>query len=89
MPRPLLEEANCEKNHLGCADGKCLPDEYFCDGSVDCLDGSDEGYCDTNNDVHSATICNRKSCHLPNCFCSNDGKFLLDFNIYFTVPWFL
>lgn len=45
-PKPLLEAANCDNiDELGCGDGTCLPSEYFCDGSVDCPDGSDEGYC--------------------------------------------
>lgn len=80
VPPPLLEEANCAENNLGCADGKCLPAKYFCDGSVDCLDGSDEGYCDSNNDVYAATTCSsNKACHLPNCFCSADGKELCKF----------
>lgn len=43
IPKPLLEEGNCESNQLACADATCLPNEYFCDGSVDCPDGSDEG----------------------------------------------
>lgn len=34
IPKPLLEEGNCESNQLACADATCLPNEYFCDGSV-------------------------------------------------------
>lgn len=75
IPKPLLERAICEeKNHLGCADGTCLPDTYFCDGSIDCTDGSDEGYCNLYKDPHTTTNCNQTSCQLPHCFCSTDGK---------------
>ena len=45
-PKPLLNGAGCLKdNELGCADGTCLVSEFFCDGSVDCPDESDEGWC--------------------------------------------
>lgn len=75
VPRPLLDEAGCpDGKQLGCADGTCLPDDYFCDGSVDCPDGSDEGYCDVDNDPNSATPCNPTTCTPPDCFCSRDGK---------------
>lgn len=74
IPKPLLDKAKCpEKDQLGCADGTCLPQDYFCDGSLDCPDGSDEGYCNANDDPNGASPCN-STCILPNCFCSKDGK---------------
>ena len=74
VPKPLLDEANCkEENHWGCADGTCLPNEYFCDGSVDCPDESDEGWCDSQNDPNAAASCDQRLCKLPDCHCSKDG----------------
>lgn len=43
IPKPLLEDARCaNETHLGCSDNTCVPAEYFCDGSSDCEDSSDE-----------------------------------------------
>ncbi|CAG5108914.1 Similar to CDA1: Chitin deacetylase 1 (Bombyx mori) [Cotesia congregata] len=73
-PKPLLEKGDCKDGTLACGDGTCLPSSYFCDGSVDCIDGSDEGWCDGRPDKNSATNCNPQKCHLPECWCSHDGK---------------
>lgn len=74
VPKPLLRDAPCaDENLLGCGDGTCLPNEYFCDGSIDCPDASDEGYCNPNDDPNAADTCNLSVCQLPDCFCSKDG----------------
>ncbi|CAO1384653.1 unnamed protein product [Diamesa hyperborea] len=73
VPKPLLEKAQCPDDNLGCADGTCLPNEYFCDGSVDCPDASDEGYCNVNDDPNAVDTCDPANCALPDCFCSKDG----------------
>ncbi|XP_015592740.1 uncharacterized protein LOC107266605 isoform X2 [Cephus cinctus] len=72
-PKPLLDKGHCDKGNLACGDETCLPATYFCDGSVDCPDGSDEGWCDVTNDPNAAGICVPEKCKVPDCWCSKDG----------------
>lgn len=64
---------HCQSNMLSCKDGTCLPSNYFCDGSLDCLDGSDEDNCKNNNDPYRAQSCNSDNCQLPECYCYTNG----------------
>lgn len=57
-----------------CADGMTLPAQYFCDGSEDCADGSDEVGCDARVDPFQVGACDLTQCQLPECFCSKDGE---------------
>jgi hypothetical protein len=77
VPKPLLKDAACaDEFQLGCADNVCLPNEYFCDGSIDCADGSDEAYCDPTSDPNGAGNCDPAVCQLPECFCSKDATLI-------------
>ena len=77
-PKPLLRNTSCSQtNEFGCTDGTCLSGEFYCDGSLDCSDGSDEWNCtpiSLTSDPHSARSCNVQLCSLPTCFCSDDGR---------------
>jgi hypothetical protein len=38
----LLEFNECEDDEYRCANGMCIPEEYWLDGELDCMDWTDE-----------------------------------------------
>ena len=39
------EPGVCGQGQISCDNDRCFPEDYRCDGDVDCLDGSDEANC--------------------------------------------
>merc|ERR1712212_1013197 len=65
------KEPLCDAGKLACGDGTCMPKEIFCDGNIDCNDGSDENLCGAN-DPNRAPPCDKNECTLPRCHCLAD-----------------
>ncbi|KAF4524352.1 hypothetical protein B566_EDAN007528 [Ephemera danica] len=66
-PTPPPAKHVCEDHEFACRSGECVRQTFVCDGSADCLDGSDEMGCETK----------KKNCTGPNCGkkdCSKGGK---------------
>ncbi|XP_058889689.1 low-density lipoprotein receptor-related protein 2-like isoform X2 [Acipenser ruthenus] len=54
----------CGSNSFSCANGKCVPQYFRCDGVDDCHDNSDEVHCGTHNTTCSsaAFTCTSRQC---------------------------
>merc|ERR1712212_1072207 len=71
--KPLFatKDPLCDAGKLACGDGTCMPKEIFCDGNLDCNDGSDGNLCGAN-DPNRAPPCDKNECTLPRCHCLAD-----------------
>jgi hypothetical protein len=49
----MLEMNECEDDEYRCANGMCIPEEYWIDGTFDCMDWTDE----LRTIVSSGTVC--------------------------------
>ncbi len=49
----MLEMNECEDDEYRCANGMCIPEEYWIDGDYDCMDWTDE----LNTLVSSGGLC--------------------------------
>lgn len=45
MPCRCAESESCGSGSFRCANGACVPWEFYCDGHADCADASDERAC--------------------------------------------
>ena len=76
----LLEFNECEDDEYRCANGMCIPEQYWLDGIYDCMDWTDEmkvmglmpKYC-----FHSPLVaCDERLCLFLQWSCGN-GEFSL------------
>lgn len=43
-----LEHRECWHGEFKCKNSECIRPGYLCDGEINCVDGSDEEYCETS-----------------------------------------
>ena len=72
----LLEMNRCEENEYRCVNGMCIPDSFFLDGELDCLDWSDEMSFKKSEDCFGESVsaeCDDHLCPLGHWSCG-DGQ---------------
>ena len=76
----LLEMNVCDEEEYRCANGMCIPDEFFLDGEVDCLDWSDEMLYGNALGCPYESVNTRCDDHLcpSNQWSCGDGQCILD-----------
>ena len=77
----LLEMNRCDQNdEYRCMNGMCIPDQFFLDGELDCLDWSDELQFKKDQDCYAERVsseCDDRVCPLNHWSCG-DGQCIID-----------
>ena len=76
----LLELNECDDDEYRCANGMCIPKQFFLDGEFDCLDWSDEIQFKKNKNCpkeRANTVCDDHLC-LVNEWSCGDGECIRD-----------
>jgi len=79
----VLEFNECEDDEYRCANGMCIPEEYWVDSDLDCTDGTDEMDTIVNSGINCfntpSFACDEQLCPYNQWSCGN-GKLLLLFD---------
>ena len=71
----LCDQVSCDLDQ--CENGDCMDPNWRCNGNVECLDGSDEQFCNETCTLNTALCGNFATCTLidavPTCLCDT-GK---------------
>ena len=81
----LLEMNPCdEREEYRCMNGMCIPDEFFLDGELDCLDWSDEIQYKKSEDCSLESVSEECDDHLcpPNQWSCGDGQCISDRTLF-------
>ncbi|XP_035683944.1 plasminogen-like [Branchiostoma floridae] len=67
------EREVCYEDEFQCLNGSCIPDNYWCDGEVNCLQGEDESICGAGSCQQSDRQCLNGWCIPEHYWC--DGQY--------------
>ena len=76
----LLEMNRCDQDEYRCMNGMCIPDQFFLDGELDCLDWSDEMPFKKSEECPGERVSRECDDHLcsPNEWSCGDGQCIPD-----------